>query len=820
MNQGQIQKYKRRVDYLARYISRNSVDEKIKYALEKEYRRGNFYDIPKTYACDYSFINKLRTIFLESNELNQRIPMGLFEDLDTLKYAALLSNIIYKIRRGVNFDLFTIKNATTDSRISDIAWKDFKTSLENIAQTENTPNLAVRKIKLSVIDFLKEDVDKKKLLENIFIERLEKEQFGRARLVEGPLNFGALSAQYYEGKLFQTFKEIYASNFKQIELDNSKDMDLNLFEFVNGINAFFDENSIANLEDENARKNLLKQKKYLQRSVLDLEKIGCLDELINSENSNIDGLNEFLSDENKIPKISKKSLLSDINSLDVTKPEDAIRMLLMNRHFTNKLAHNYEAFVISNIYMNTVNDNVFRTKVERNDEILKRQIKEKQDRIIELYNKARLKYAEESKKGKVTDFSFANEFFEEYKEFVSKNKNATMKDLIINKNPNNEKRIRENIGSKLTKQNKQKEKTNKFEYCLEVFEELNVLMNSFDNLKLKSNGIIKMESFHDLVARILKNPKHNNDFSQLETTINGKPSNVGENVSKLIGRLRSEGVIENLNSVLSCITKRMELVKQLYATKHFFTISLVNAAQKYPQLISLEHDSPNDIDYGVVDIYYKNMMQVFGGHYKEYEVEASDSRIKLLPPVREEVRESFNNKNSKTGDTYLATYIPIKPLNEAQKNEFKKVLSIMNSVEEGKADFEDDLTSKIERFKREKPQVYETIRTRINIATNEECFIDKTKIELTPFEMQTLDFAMQAIKNGTTMDEINSMFSEKIIDYIKIIQESPKEVTQKPRTVEDAIKDTRFSNVISDEGKNKEAQGIMDKIHKEDEKQQ
>ena len=822
MNQKQIQKYKSRVDYLARYISKNSIKEKVKYALEKEYRKGNFYDIPLNYTYDDFFINELRAIFLASNELNQRIPLGLFEDLDTVEYSNLLSNIVVKADRGINFDLSSMKNLAPRISAQMVIWKYFKKHLDNNFPKENISFFSFNKFKLSLSDFLKEDVNNGISLGKMFLEDIEKEKI-RTRFVNSPLDITVTATNYYENKIYDIFRERYAREFKEIELNNFKYMDLKLLEFVNGINAFFDEKSITNLENKNAERNLKKQKQYLQRVILDLEKIGCLDELINTENSNIEEINELLSDENKISRISKKSLIDEVKKLDVSKPEDAIRMLLMNRHFTNKLAHNYEAFIISNIYMNTVNDNEFKAKNQRKEDVLNKKIKEKQDKILELYNQARAEYADKLKQGLVTDFSFANEFFEEYKEFVSKNKNATMKDLITNRNPNNEKKIRENIENKIIKQNKQKEKTNKFEYCLDTFEELNVLMNSFDLLKSNSNGIIKTESFHDLVSRILKNPKHNNDFSQLESNIKGEPANIGEKTDKLINRLRNDGVIENVDAVLSCITKKMELVKQLYATKHFFTISLVNASQKYPQLISLEHSAPNNIDDGVVDIYYKNMMQVFGGHYKEYEVEAFDSRIKLLPPVREDVRNSFNNKNTKTGDAYLATYIPIKPLNESQKEELKNALLVMNEIEEGKNDYENNeigLISKVERIRKEKPQVYKTIKTRIALATDEEMFVNKKPIELTPFEMQTLDFAMQAIKNGTSMDEINSMFSEKIIKYIKIIQDSTKEDEPKAVSVKDAIRNEKFSSVISDEGKNQEAKGLLDKMSREEEKQQ
>lgn len=344
-----------------------------------------------------------------------------------------------------------------------------------------------------------------------------------------------------------------------------------------------------------------------------------------------------------------------------------------------------------------------------------------------------------------------------------------LKKYLTSVNPNVEENIKSNIEDEIRKNRKIRKEKTKIEYCVEIYEELNKLMEAFDNLRDSSNGIIKRESFHELVTRVLKIPKGMNNHEHLNTKIDGETQNIGKRVEELIDRLKKDEVIKNVEQVLSCVTKRMECVKQLYSTKHFFTISLVNASKKYPNLIRLENDPIKEGGKtGVVDVYYKDAAQVFGAHYKYYEIEAKDYRIQSLPRVDQRVNEAFNKKNPLTNDSYISTYIPFDTLNETQRKDAKKALDMMDNPSD--IQVEDEYVFNQIRTLGKTPDLLDVIKLRLELATDIQRFNDKNVISLTPLQMKAVNTAMIEFKNGATIEELSEVFTPIVIEHIKKIQ--------------------------------------------------
>ena len=132
-------------------------------------------------------------------------------------------------------------------------------------------------------------------------------------------------------------------------------------------------------------------------------------------------------------------------------------------------------------------------------------------------------------------------------------------------------------------------KDDKLQYCVDIYAELADIMKKYNDLNKDANDIVKREAFHDLVARILRSRGEKNKYSYLELTVGGKTYNVGKKLEELIDRVTSDGIIKEPSRVLSSITKRMDFIQLFFSCKHLFTKELVNASERYPDLLRVEN---------------------------------------------------------------------------------------------------------------------------------------------------------------------------------------------------------------------------------------
>lgn len=407
MSKKSVEKYQRRVDSLSAYISHSSKTEKVKQALIDEYIKGNFYEIPLEYLNDKTFIETLKRHFFNSKAHYQRVPTSLFSSGSIIE---LLVNVAAKYEKGiiVNFEdleAYIDKNPY-NKNLMDIFKKSilYKALQNNSEQYKTAMLIETMPFYIKMHTLLRKELDDSE--RQLYVAKQKEEyrqkdkELFRKTLQEQKDSKGRLSV-IRENQLYEIFKTIYSSKFKLIELETSKFIDAELREYLNSKNAFFDEEAILHIDKEDSISNLEQQRQFLLRVVENLEKIGCLDELIDYENLNINTINSLLFSRNKIATLTKDSLIECIQNFDLTNSEDAIKMLIMNRQLTNKLTHNYEAFVIANIYMNTVNDKEFKIKqnaiVKNDDENIKVEIERKQRDLIKLYNKAKKFYNESDK---------------------------------------------------------------------------------------------------------------------------------------------------------------------------------------------------------------------------------------------------------------------------------------------------------------------------------------------------------------------------------------------------------------------------------------
>ena len=213
---------------------------------------------------------------------------------------------------------------------------------------------------------------------------------------------------------------------------------------------------------------------------------------------------------------------------------------------------------------------------------------------------------------------------------------------------------------------------------------------------------------------------------------------------------------------------------------------------------------------GVVDIYMRGAIQVFGGHYKSYEPEADDYNVQSLPEVDARIDKAFEEKNSKTQDSYLATYIPILDLNQEQQSEFEELRSIMGRIENGEISGKGK--SKRARglldLKEKDRELYDALKLRLDLSIEEKKFEGNSEVHLTNQEALAVRTALQMLSQGSSLEDLKNIFSKNVLDYI--VRET--ENNTRSREVDRVLNET-FGDDISEEQMNHERKLFFDKIN-------
>lgn len=826
-----ITELSKNVNYLALYIKENTRREKAKHVLREEYKRGNFIDVPPEYVQEEpKFVEELISILNLNQDKIVKIPKGIvgssfFTDVN------VLSIVINSLARNVKAEFLYSKKSLEDiyGTLKELGFnEDFFKRFNELSPKEKYA-------------LLKNEYNEKF---NIFMNFDYREVINLSKQEEVHENFNS------DEKICEYREKLYEQDFNQIELDYRGYINSGMIEFLNQRCSFFREDSIVS-DDIRAKEDLNNQKEYLKITIEQLDQIGVLDDLIKYENENIKVINRFLK--SKIKVLSKENLYKFIDELDLNKPEDVIKLSIMGRNFSNKLTKNYKVFALAAIYMNTVDDTEFDIKRNEQDNRIEQEINETSSRIINLYIEAKKKYEDEKEKerikleherdekiqrlrregndveaerlsaGKIrptiSDYSFADDFINEYKQYTNSKKNASLNLLQRPYSIECETIIKDAVEIVIREREKERKIEDKLEYCGNIYEELTLLQKAYRDLEYKTNGIVKRESFSNLVARIINNSRAINEYSELNTIIAGEKDNIGKRLEKLIERVSNEGIICNSDKVLLSVSQKIELIQQIYTTKHLFTRSLVNASKKYPNIIRCENkpviESVNKsgetvFTNGVVDIYMRGAIQVFGGHYKSYEPEADDYNVQSLPEVDARIDKAFEEKNSKTQDSYLATYIPILDLNQEQQSEFEELRSIMDRVENGEISGKGK--SKRARglldLKEKDRELYDALKLRLDLSIEEKKFEGNSEVHLTNQEALAVRTAIQMLSQGSSLADLKNIFSKNVLDYIV------RETENNTRSCEvDRVLNETFGDDISEEQMNQERKLFFNKIN-------
>ena len=163
----------------------------------------------------------------------------------------------------------------------------------------------------------------------------------------------------YGGLFIELYKDRYEGDFQDIERSYKKfandELELMLNYTINGQRIDLLLSKPESLDEMNVegKENFDKQKEFVIAILKNLSKTGCLKDLIFSENKNIRQMNNFFSDENKIPLIKEDDIFKQIVDLDFGNVEDRAKLVVFARTYANKLAHNYDDYIIMNIEANS-----------------------------------------------------------------------------------------------------------------------------------------------------------------------------------------------------------------------------------------------------------------------------------------------------------------------------------------------------------------------------------------------------------------------------------------------------------------------------------
>ncbi|MBQ7410463.1 MAG: hypothetical protein IJW20_03670 [Clostridia bacterium] len=157
------------------------------------------------------------------------------------------------------------------------------------------------------------------------------------------------------GQLFiELYRDRYEDDFQAIERDYEKfandELELMLNYSVNGQEIDLLLRSPDTEEERIEAEDVFdRQKKFLTAILKNLSKTGCLKDLVFSENKNIKQMNKFLSDSNKIATITEDDIYNQITNLNFETEEDRVKLVVFARTYANKLAHNYDDYIMMNI---------------------------------------------------------------------------------------------------------------------------------------------------------------------------------------------------------------------------------------------------------------------------------------------------------------------------------------------------------------------------------------------------------------------------------------------------------------------------------------
>lgn len=561
------------------------------------------------------------------------------------------------------------------------------------------------------------------------------------------------------------------------------------------------------LEIQKLNEKISAQYECLYNVYLLLDKTGQLSELLSLENKNIEALNEVLSIDNQIEKLSPDGFKTMINNIDLNKKEDVIKMLVFNRQLLNRLGHNYEETICIRISNQCKSSTEYiKEKKEFIAEIFRIADNAYETCTIDDYGKKMLKMIEISKIFKPDKNSNFKDVLERYLNQRKDKSNDKIKNLL-------EREILKSIAPRDLRSYDQDN------YAVDVYFKMIEFMKQFNKTMEsdKNNGINPPE-FHDFLNKVLKDDKIDNIhglFTRVvkKTTVKGEVVNVKENlidkIKNYVKRLEKDGYMKNPVATLIEISKDLEIEEKFMKAKHITTMMLVRQYELGSNQLYIENDSAQNGMDGVLDVYLDGYLQVFGGHYKPDELEATDQRVQSLNSVRPDVNLGFEQKSRGID---LSVGVPMQKLTEGQVREFRELTRTIDFLEGRMGTEEVDKSTLpklelLEGYKEKDPSLYNILKVRILLGAGLDKFKefygidDKQRFSVkNMLSVEQIRFAEQMVgiirNNMMTLETLKNSVDPMVFDFISLELQRGNDVK--------SVLNSSMAEHISNEGQNRE----------------
>lgn len=721
--------------------------------LEKSYSNGLFYSVPIELFDpeeDKDFIESLYYKFMFKQSGIIAIPDGVYQLLpDNLKEMFLLE-IHRKISMGCYFDLSYVPKVLLDADPELLKQLEGKIPKEEELSRD-------RKIYLG----RPAQVNK-----NFHLIRKENPDMDNEELK----NLYALLTGNGDGQFLKVLLE-YNDSINQ-DVENMIKYRLHTYDVKSILNLGTEDN-------EEAVETFEGLKEILVAILKNLSKTGTLEDLIKNENTVIGEFNNLLSDKNKVAQLTQESVFENVQSLDMSKKEDVINMLVQLRHYANKLAHNYDNYMWTTVVLNCYNQ----ASLESAKDVT-------QDALEKLIEKRKAYLKEQFLKRNIGDIS-EEEFIAIIKKF-GKDKKFTTNNLGV-KNKKAEANL-DMIASLGVEKPRILSYDSTEDYCIDVFEEFELMIKDYYRVRNqeKRNDLFE-KNFMDFFTDSYYNENFEKMYGHLLVTKGKKELKMTDIIREFIPKIRYEGMIRDDYNTFSNIIRKFEMRDLVFSLKHFCTMALLTELKREQSEIRMENQSPSKkiikkknkevqkSEPGVVDIYVDGYIQVFGGHYKDEDPEQKDEAIQRLDCVHEDVTNSFKASNDKDS---LRTFVPIARLTSIQKDECKNVVRIFDAIATSKEPdetMEKKLYEKINQMYHENPDLFNSLYIRFSLGAGLEQFKNKFQVSrinigenpdvITEEEKCVADALLKTIKGKASIEDfLNSdliKLNVNIRDYCK-----------------------------------------------------
>ena len=717
----------KRTEYIESEIERITKRIRLQTILLKEYELGYFFSIPRYWYFfgtlgDEEMLQKLQNIYMNSEEIYQPIPAGLFNLNDLKEREMFFKSLEDKLKNGIIIDFSYIPESYfLENELEKI--EDFKRISDRNREIEEEKNgpLTDDKIKKAKIT--------KKVSRYSNDEPINKE----CSVAEINRKIAKIEKEYEDNidswdfcyRLYENISHDYQrSTFRTFEVETLHSFTKEFEQVLRGqFFTFRKEDAVIDKDlNDNQKKSLKKQMHFVNLTLDCLDKMGFLESAIQEENEKIDEINKYLPIESKIEKITgKESIYDELNKLDFSKQEDLVLFYAFGRNVINKLAHHQEEYIFANLKLHSNSESEYK-------EIKNSKLDEMQAYILDSIEEYYF-------------YGLREEILDERLAIIFPDKDARekfFKDNIqsnINKENGIEK-IRNIISSRIKSERKKILKGGLdynellFKHLNKIIKDLNTLKKQYNSgvEKARGNNRCDSETFEIYLKQVLDGTIKEEHYEYLNTEIN-----FVEKVKEFMEEIKEKEFLCDIEEALEGILEGLENLRKIYSTKQFFTDALLEINEKRPGLMRIEHGFD---DKNMFNVILPKTFQIFGGHYNDGEFDEQKAIVEKLSTVNTSIKNAFSTEKVEIKQCNLQVNIPcIRKLSDEQIVIFNELFTTTEAIdkenenpitEEKKKELRE--YDKLKELKQKFPNSYEAMKIRFALGAGLEMY--KRKIAL------------------------------------------------------------------------------------------